>query len=883
IKKRLAAIDGVARVHVWGIIEKRVEITLDPGRVDAHAVRLDKLVERLAQDNVALNAGTIREGEKDLLVRVDGKLRSFEEVEDYPADPQLRISDLAEVGYGRTVRDRMSRVNGHLSRVIVAHKESAANAVQVCQRIEAGLEELEDTLRRTVPGLTKIDSHAWMNQGELIRYSVDSVKGSGLWGGAFAVLVLYLFLRSAGLTVLVALAIPFSLLITVVWLFFRGLSFNILSLTGLALGVGMLVDNSIVVVENIVRHRAQGCSPREAAIRGLKEVGLAVSLATLTTVIVFLPGMFVQDPMARGFFTALGEPVSVSVLASLLVALVFIPQGAVVLERLRVRRAGKTGARLPSPEDAERFSWFNRLCTGLAGWCIRHRVEALLLTFGFFGFTSLLFHAVPKSDMPPGGPRRLEIRLKLQKNFTLSETNRAFAAAERVLLDPKVKEELKVRSVTSWFSATEGELNVFLEPGATLKEEEFFARIRPLLPEQPGVTYRMGFEDFARDEGGQRLRVFVRGNDLDRLEEIGAQVKSQLEDRDLFPELEEVSQWLEEETEEIRIGVARRIAQEYGTNTAGISRMVSWALRGAMLPDFEGAEREIPFWITYGERIKENAEEISAVRVFRPGAEPVRLENLASYAIVPGSGEIHRQNGKMTLGFSARVNGDFLRVRDRVEQHFQGYPLPEGFEVTLRQDSRGFEQDLANLAVATGLALVLVFFVMGVLFESYILPLSVLFSIPHAFFGAILLLWAMRVKLDMMGLLGMLMLVGIVVNNAIVLIDCVNRLRLEGMERGAAIVRSVQVRFRPIWMTALTTIFGLLPLLLWPRSGEGVDYRGLAVVLVGGLTTSTFFTLFVVPLFYTLLDDFRRALAGLARLDAARLRGLLRARAPSGA
>jgi HAE1 family hydrophobic/amphiphilic exporter-1 len=286
--------------------------------------------------------------------------------------------------------------------------------------------------------------------------------------------------------------------------------------------------------------------------------------------------------------------------------------------------------------------------------------------------------------------------------------------------------------------------------------------------------------------------------------------------------------------------------------------MVAWALRGAMLPDFEMEDREQPFWINYGDRVKENVEELSSIRVFRPGNEPVRLDNLARYSMVPGSGEIHRQNGKMTVGFSARVKGDFPSVKERVERHFSRFPVPEGFEITLRQEARGFQQDFKNLMFATALALLLVFFVMGVLFESFLLPLSVLFSIPHAFFGSILLLWILRIPLDMVGLLGVLMLVGIVVNNAIVLVDCVNRLRLQGMERTDAIVRSVEVRFRPIWMTALTTIFGLVPLLLFPPSGDGMDYRALAVVLVGGLTTSTFFTLFVVPLFYSLLDDLRR-------------------------
>ncbi len=873
IKKRLVAIDGVARVNIWGLLDKRVEIELEPNKVDAHAIQLMELVTRLSSDNRTINAGSIRDGDKELLVRVDGKFQSFDEVLDYPANTNFKVRDFASVDYGYAVRDRMSRVNGHRSRVIAVNKESSANAVVVCDRIQAALKEIEGTLRRTVPGLKEVGSHSWMNQGEMIRYSISSVQESGLWGAFFAVVVLYAFFRNVGMTLLVTLAIPFSLLITIVWMFFRGQSFNVMSLMGLTLGIGMLVDNSIVVVENIIRHRADGQPPRLAAILGVKEVGLAVGLATLTTVIVFLPGIFISDPMIRGFFVSLGEPVSVSVLASLLVALVFVPQGAIYLEKIRARRKGgaaaleiaalEISAHELGPIEPERFSGFNRACAAFLGWCLRHKTDALLVTFGIFGFSQYLFNHIPKSDMQEPGPRRLELDLKLPKNFTLREADKAFAAVEKCILDRKA--ELKVKSVTCWFSSTEGEVNIFLETGVSTKEAEFFKQLRPLLPAQPGVTYRLGFEDFARDEGGQRIRVFVRGNDLNKIEEIGREVRKTLEDKERFPELEEVSQWREIETEEVRVQVARRLAQEYGTDTTGVSRMVSWALRGAMLPDYEMDDREIPFWINYGERVKENLEVLSSVRVFRPGLTPVRLENMAQYSIQPGSGEIHRQNGKMTVGYSARVKGDFPAVREKVESYFRRFPLPDGFEITLRQQVRGFQQDLKNLMFATALALVLVFFVMGILFESFILPLSVLFSIPHAFFGSVLLLWIMGVSLDMVGLLGVLMLVGIVVNNAIVLVDCVNQLRLRGVDRRVAIERAVQVRFRPIWMTALTTIFGLIPLLVLPQAGEGVDYRSLAVVLVGGLTTSTFFTLFVVPIFYVLLDELRARCVRLCR------------------
>jgi HAE1 family hydrophobic/amphiphilic exporter-1 len=850
IRKRLESIPGVARVNVWGIIDKRIEIMVDKDRVAAHGVNLRQLIERLAADNRSINAGAVRDGDRDVLVRIDGKFGSFEEVESYPAG-RFRVSDFAAIGYARSVRDRLARVNGKRSRAIVIHKESGANAVEVCERVEKTIREVAVGLERSIPGAGKIESHAWMNQGEMIKVSVGSLRESGLIGALCAAVVLYLFFRRLGMTLLVLCAIPFSLLITVVWIFFRGGTFNLISLMGLTLGIGMLVDNSIVVVESILRQRELGRSPRLASIHGVRDVALAVSLATLTTVMVFLPIIFLGDPRFRAITAEIGGPLCISVLASLLVALVFIPLGAVYLGR---QGGGAEAALGGAPA---RHSGANRATRALLAWCLRHRLAALLAAGALLATTQLGFRLLPKADAPMDGPRRLQMRLELPKNFTLRQADGAFAQVEEAVR--QAGKDLGIRSITCWFDSQGGDLNVFLEPGARIKEQEFFAAIGPQLPRLPGVTYRLGFEDFARDQGGERLRVFIQGNDLDALEEAAGLVQEELEDRRKFPELEQVARWREDEREEVRIQVERRAAQHFGVDTATVSRMVAWALRGAPLADFLVADRELPFWIRYSDADKENVEELNAIRIFRPGGEPLRLENLARYELLPGTGEIHRRNGRMTVGFSARVaSGDPFAVRKKVEHQLKRLPLPDGCEISMRQDMGGFEQDMKSAGLAMAMALFLVFFVMGLLFESWVLPFSVLLSVPFAFFGSVWFLYLMGVSLDAVSMIGMLMLVGIVVNNAIVLVDCINRLRSSGERRAAAVLLAVRVRFRPIWMTALTTIFGLLPLMLFRQKGDGVDYKALAVVLVGGLMTSTFFTLFLVPLLYTILDDLRR-------------------------
>lgn len=851
IQNRLLAIDGVARVTFWGLIEKRVTIDLDNARVAAHGVPVQRLVERLVRDNRNVTGGKIRDGDREWLVRSIGKFRDFDEIRDYPVTSRLRVSDIALVDYYRAIRERVSRVNGLFSYVVVVHKDSIANTIEVCDRVQQVMEtDVRQSLPRDYPGIRKVEMHSFLDQGEVIEVSIDSLRTSGGWGGVFAIAVLFVFFRRLGVTLLVTLAIPFSLLITVIWIYFRDGTFNILSLTGMSLGIGMLVDNSIVIVENIVRKQDGGLKPLPAAVEGVREVGLAVSLATLTTVVVFLPIMFLGDPRFKVIYQEVGGPLCVSVLASLLVALVFIPQGVIYL----AGRGRTADGRSPSPAT---LSLPNRWTGLFLGWCLRNRFESCVLFGSILLTTIFAFWAVEKGDEMSEGSSRIELQVTLPKNRSLEEAIHIFEQLEAVF--DRRRAELGIRSITSWFDARDGEVNLFFDPGVRIRAEEFFDRAKSFLPRIPDVRVELGGDIYSEDRWGERLRVFVRGNDFPALREIGDRVEAELRDRTTFPELSNVLQVRQDERDEVQVRVRREVADHYGIDARAVSNMVSWAIRGAMLPDFETEERELPFWIRYQDADKEDVTELNAIPVYRPGGEPVRLENVATFGILPGPGDIQRVNGKITLAYSADAETeDFFNLKGRVRRHLQKLELPEGFEISLDPWQRGFDSDMENTIFAMALALSLVFFVMGLLFESFTLPFSVLLSIPHAFFGSVWALYLGGVTLDPGAMVGSIMLVGIVVNNAIVLVDAINRRRLAGLPRDTAILEAVRIRFRPVWMTALTTICGLLPLALLPQRGEGMDYKSMAVVLIGGLTTSTFFTLFVVPLFYTLLDDLRR-------------------------
>jgi HAE1 family hydrophobic/amphiphilic exporter-1 len=868
IQNRLLAIDGVARVSFWGLIDRRATIDLYNDRVAAHAVPLRSLIGRLGGDNVNVTCGRIRDGEREYLVRSIGKFEDFDEIRQYPVSESLRVEDIAEVGWYRTYKDRISRVNGLHSNVVVVHKDSIANTLDVCKRVHEALEgEIKVDLPRWYPGVRQVELHTFLDQGDVIQVSVDSLKESGAYGALFAVAVLYVFFRRVGVTLLVTVSIPFSLLITVVWIYFDAGSFNILSMMGLSLAVGMLVDNSIVVVENIVRWRDQGLSPVDSAVVGVQEVCVAVSLGTLTTVVVFLPMMFIGDPRFRSIYQEVGVPLCVSVLASLVVALVFIPQGVIVLQRLRRRVDGAApAASSREPPLPRREALPIRWTVAIVDRCLRYRFESFVLASAIAASAVLAHRYLAKTDTLSEGSNRVEFRISLPKNLSLRDADRIFGDIERVFEERR--QELELRSITSWFDARDGNLNLFFEKGVRVDAEDFFQRAKSYLPRIPDVRIELEGDVFAADRWGDRIRVFVRGNDFAGLQELGDAVRDALLDRQSFPEITDVVQARDEARDEVQVQVRRELAQHYGIDALTVSSNVAWAIRGAMLPDYETPDRELPFWIRYRDSIKENVDDLRAIPVYRPDGGFVRLENVADYAVHPGPGEIRRVNGRMTLAYTVESDTESIEaLKARVRRRLDSVAAPEGFEISMNPGRGGFEADMKSTFFALGLAQLLVFFVMGILFESVILPFSVLFSIPYAFFGALWSLLLSGTPLDPGAMVGMIMLVGVVVNNAIVLVDAINRLR-GGLARREAILEACRIRFRPIWMTALTTIFGLVPLVVLPQAGEGMDYKSMAIVLMGGLATSTFFTLFVVPLFYTLMDDLRGLV--LAQLHSAR-------------
>ncbi|MGE3166999.1 MAG: efflux RND transporter permease subunit [Planctomycetota bacterium] len=844
VRPRLEALDGVARVDIHGVVDREVELELDPDAVRAYGVNVQRLIQRLREDNLIAPGGVVDDGGRRYLLRLATRFADFDELRSYPVDDSLVLGQIAQVGFRRGLRTFMARVDGQVCRIVQILKESEANTVQTCDSVNAEIERLGRD-----PRLAGFRFIPYLSLGEIIEASLAGLQQTCLWGGLLAVVVLFLFLGHLRLTLLIAAAIPLSLTIAVVMIFAQGGTFNILSLCGLTLGIGMLIDNAIVVADSIFRQRQRGVAPREASRAGVQEVALAITLATLTTVAVFLPLIFLSgNSTINRMLSELGLPVCYSLIASLGVALIVVPLAMVYVPfgRKDPSTAEPTGT-ADSASNAPRG--FERLLD----FSLRHRFLTLAVCACALGSVWVPLHLMKLQHRGEEATSQVQFDVECPPFFSLRETDEVMEEIRKAC-EP-VRGALRVGTMAAWYGSRGGTFSFFLEPEARTSQREFLEEIRPLLPDLPGVTIRI--ENDELDESDARWGFTAHGRDPAVLAALMGRIRDELE---VSPAVLEVTSANEDTPEEIVVQVVREQAQRFRVSPTQVSNLVSWALRGAPLTDFHFGSEELPFWIRYAGGDLENIGDLYQVPVYAEDGTEIPVANLATFGVDRGSAEIRRVNGRVASSLDALLNAsadpaDLDRWAHRVFSEI----APEGYEIT--QDRRQFDeiQDTINAGL---LGLVLVFVLMGVLFESFLMPVAVVIAMPFLALGAYWLAYLLDSPVDMIGRIGFVILLGIVVNNGIVLIDCIHRFRRESSDRRTAVTRASAARIRPILMTTCTTVFGLLPLVIFPQRGEGIDYRPLAVVVMGGLITSTLFTLVVVPVSYTLLDDLREKLLG---------------------
>jgi HAE1 family hydrophobic/amphiphilic exporter-1 len=850
LQKPLERVDGVAKVEIWGADEKSILIHINQDKVKSYNVNLYETIQQLRNDNFSISSGYVTEGGRKIFVRSLGKFKSLEELQNLPIrGANLRLKDVAEVKYDVPEIRWSQKINGKKGISIGVFKESSANTVALCKNLTKMFNE--DFANN--PKLAGLDMEILFNQGEFIQESIDNLLNTGFWGGLFAFSVLFFFLRRLRMTIIVTVAIPLTVLITLTIMYFAGWTLNLITMMGLMISVGMVVDNSIVVLENIYRKRAEGKTKKQSSLWGTSEVSLAITLATLTTVVVFLPLMLMNDEIGfRFYMIRIGTPIVLSLVASLFVAMVFIPLAAT---RITSKKEVK---------EAKIITKANNIYQRMLGWTLNHRTEMFVILILVMASMQFAASNTKSTDSSQGNINDIALIFEMPDNYTMEDAARLFSIVEDTV---NAKAKLYgVRTVDSRHSNNWGFMRVFLYPpprrdwyevlydnirkqfgilpGGVMERADVLEDIKKRMPTFPGVDVRTSWRHHGGGTDDASLSIVLYGDDTGTLGNLAKEVERRLRTLD---EIISIETDRERGSDEIHLYIKREQAKKYGISPAVISGTVQYALRGIPLPKYHTEEKEVDVHIQLREEDRQNLSQLKNLTFFSQSGKEIPLDAVAEFTVQKGFGEIQRRNGKTYLRVKANSTQDDMKALfGKVDKVMAGFEMPYGYSWSKGDRFNRMEQGNSSQQFALILAGTFVFLLMGVLFESFVLPLSVIISIPFAFVGAFWLLYISGTTMDIMSQIGFVILVGIVVNNSIVLIDLVNRLRNEGMNRYDAIIEAGKHRFRPILMTAFTTIGGLLPMAVGNTQMIGIPYAPMGRTIIGGLLTSTMLSLIAI-------------------------------------
>ncbi len=853
LKRPIERIDGVSRVDLYGVDPREIRILVDADRVAAHDVDLAALRRQLERSNFSVSAGLIGDGGRRFSVRPLGEYRSLDDVRGLiVAGSGVRLGDIAEIGFATPERNYTRHLNGTYAVGLDVYKSTGANMVAVAERALGAVEAA-----RSLPQMQGINIFTLEDQAESITKSLADLRSSGLVGAALAFIVLLAFLRHLPTTLVVSLAVPLSLLITMAALYFFGLTLNILTMMGMMLAIGMLVDNAVVVTESIYRQRqASPESPVAATRAGVREVGLAVLAGTATTVIVFLPVVFGEKSQATIFLSHVATTVVVAMIASLVVAQTIVPMLA---------------ARLPPPASATRAGGLDKLTARYArllGWTLRHQARTALAVVLLLASVALPAYLVKFDPFPQDASRKIFMDYHIVGSHPLERVEAAVNRVEAYL--QQNRDRFEIDSVYSYMDSGRAQTSMSLtdEDAARRSTRAIMDEILAGMPET--IIGKPSF-DFEQQGGGEGFTVQLSGDSTEQLAEIVPDVVRVLS---AVPGLENVRTDARSGEEEVQVLVDRERALLLGLSTEQIASAIAVAMRGDRLREFRASDREIRMRLAFRPSDKQSLEDLGRLPLSRPGGERTTLGAVATFRVEQGPRAIERINRLTAVQITANLaEGETLSgVEDRVRAVLDRYALPPGYGWKF---GRGFDtadrtQTIMLQNILLGIAMI--FLVMAALFESTLLPVSILSSIVFAVIGVYWFFLATGTVMTFMSMVGIMILIGVVVNIGIVLVDHINNLRATGLDREAAIIQAGSDRLRPILMTTLTTLLGLTPLAMGSATvgggPGGPAYYPMARAIIGGLAFSTVVSLIVVPNLYLWLDSlnaWRRRVAELAQ------------------
>ena len=864
IQYRLERIPGVAAVDIRGGLKREIHIDLDLEKARALDLSMSQVVDAVRAENMNLPVGPIYEGNFEVLLRTQGEFQNMDQIRNLVIairnDVPVYVKDVAYVSDSFEEVRGVVRIDGKPGIRLYLQKQSGANTVDVADRVN---EEME-RINREIPGVQLFNT---MDSSRFIRSAINNVRQSVIYGSVLAVLILFVFLRNTSSTLIVATSIPVSVIATFTLIYYNDFTLNTMTFGALALGVGMLVDNAIVVLENIFRHREARKDRREAALEGTREVATAISASTLTTMAVFIPLIFLTG-MAGIMFKQLSMVVAFSLICSLLMALTLIP--VLCSKYLRVRPVSEADHPVLHgiATSGQRFlDQLDENYQGIVSWALDHKLIIVGVAALLVAGTAFLVPLIGVELMPETDEGEVRVYLEMPTGTRYEVTDEVSRRIEEIISEavPEIDHMMtEIGGTGSWSRSGTylSSIRITLKDKAerTRSSQEISAEIRKRIPPMPGVLLRirpgggMFFMRMGRSSEDDRLTVEVRGHDMEKSRQVAMDVKDMM---GRVAGVTDAQMSRRAGVPEMLVHVDREKAYTMGLSVSRTADTLRTAVGGARASMFREDGEEFEIMVRLQPRDRNSMNQVSQVPVWAPVGRTLPVGSIIETERVEGPVEIERRDQERYMVVSANVAGrDMGSVANDITEGFRSLDIPRGIFVLLGGELEEQEKSFNELLFCLILAIVLVYAVMAAQFESFRDPLIIMFSIPLAGIGICLMLFLTETTFNIQGFIGMIMLAGIVVNNAIVLVDYTNLLRREyGHPLREAIELAGRRRLRPILMTTLTTVLGLTPMAL--GFGDGAEVQSpMARVVIGGLLTSTLITLVFIPVMYHIFERF---------------------------
>jgi len=861
LKRPLERLPGVARVQIQGIAAPEVQIEVSVDRLTAAGVSLNDLYTKLSAANFSASAGQITDGKLRYQVQPLGEWRSIQDIRSMPLNEKgLRLGDIANVTLKPARLDYRRHLDGKPAVAVDVSKERNANLVEVASRVHAEIDRISHD-----PEMRGIELYFLGDEAKSVTNSLRELGEAGGIGIALSVFVLFFFLRDWASTLMVSLAIPICMVITLGCMYFLGMTLNVLSLLGLLLAVGMLVDNAVVAVESIYQYREKyPDKPWYCAVQGTQVVGIAIAAGTFTSIVVFLPNVFGAKNQISIFLTQVAIAMSIAHLASWLVAVSLVPM---------------LSAKLPPPHFIGRDTLIARLqrrYESAIAWSLAHRKAMVWGLVALFAASFVPINLAKTDMFPPGQAGELHLAYQLNGIYRLEELDKSIASVEK-WLDANRK-QLHIKNVYSYFNETgDAMTNVLLtdDDAGRGHSQEIMEKIRAGAPKVP--IGRIVF-DFQSQNQNTNVQVFVNGDSSTTLHELSESVIQTLQH---VPGLRDVRTEQSGGDRELAVHVDRVRARTYGFSASEIAQYIAIALRGLPLKEYHDNGTQIPVWLRFGGDDTRSLADLADYKLRAADGTMVPLLSMVDLNNRAAPSAIERDNRQTSLAIKANLapGATLDEVTPKLEAALNAMQFPPGYRWSYGQNFDFANEAGQRMLFNTLIALLLVYVVMCAMFESLIYPAAILTTFVFSILGVYWLFWLTGTTFSIMAWIGVLILMGVVVNNGIVMIVHINHLRLEGLTRTQALVQGARDRLRPILMTMGTAILGMVPLCFSDATIGGGDtpYYPMARAIAGGLIFSTLVTLAALPVIYALLDDAR--LATRRVLNDARARAFPRLRA----